>query len=372
MSFLRLFILLYALSASSAFVVKRDGTAWNFWTQKAFGANLGNWLILERWLDPGFFGKFAPNAQDEWTFCQQAANATELLQQHWQDWITEDDFRMLASVNANHVRIPVGYWAFIPVIDGEPYIGTGQKAQIERILGYCAQYNINAIIDLHALPGSQNGQDHSGRIGPTDFFQRRNVIRSLQTVEAVVAWMNGLPPRLKSTISAIEVINEPHTRNVAVFNILKDYYQQAYKIIDASAYKVPMIFSDSFRWLSDFQDLFPYNANALIDTHYYWMEESKRDVSIILKEVCDKKQVVASFYLPVLVGEWSIATQINMDEHTTRQFLDTQLSVWKQSSGGLMWSLKNAINSKQWSFEQLVKEGYINSKTFSDHTNAIC
>ncbi|CAM0139461.1 hypothetical protein VKS41_004727 [Umbelopsis sp. WA50703] len=372
MSFLRLLILLFTFSLSSASIIKRDATAWDFRTKKAFGANLGNWLILERWLDPGFFAKYAPNAHDEWTFCQQATNAAELLQHHWQDWITEDDFRMLASVNANHVRIPVGYWAFIPLTDGEPYISTGQKAQLERILGYCAQYNINAIIDLHGLPGSQNGQDHSGRIGPTDFFQRRNVLRSLQAVQAIVVWMNELAPRLKSTISAIEVVNEPHTQNIAAFNMLKEYYRQAYTLIDASPYKVPMIFSDSFRWLSDFQGLFPDNANALIDTHYYWMEDTRRDPNAVLKEVCDKKQGITSFYLPVLVGEWSLATQFYMDDQYMRQFLETQLSVWKQGAGGIMWTLKNAINSKHWSFEQLVKEGYINNKTFSHHTNATC
>jgi glucan 1,3-beta-glucosidase len=126
-------------SLCSAAVIKREGTAWNYWRDKAFGANIGNWLVLERWIQPSLFEQHAPNANDEWSFSQQANNASEVLKEHWKTWITEDDFRMLASVGANHVRIPVGYWAFIPLVDGEPYVTEGQKPELERILKYCAK-----------------------------------------------------------------------------------------------------------------------------------------------------------------------------------------------------------------------------------------
>jgi len=148
----------------------QSGTDWNYWTMKAWGANLGNWLVLERWMDHTIFNQYAPNAEDEWTFCQHASNPAQALQNHWNTFITEADFQMLASVNANHVRIPVGFWAFIQPDAGEPYVSYGQKAQLERILGYCSRYNIHAIIDLHGLPGSQNGEAHSGRIGAIEFF----------------------------------------------------------------------------------------------------------------------------------------------------------------------------------------------------------
>ena len=69
------------------------GTTWNYWTMKAWGVNLGNWLVLEKWMDPAFFSQYAPNAVDEWTFTQQAANAAQVLAAHWNSWVTEDDFR---------------------------------------------------------------------------------------------------------------------------------------------------------------------------------------------------------------------------------------------------------------------------------------
>jgi glucan 1,3-beta-glucosidase len=368
---------LFTLSLMATFVAtspieKRDGTAYNYWTMKAWGANLGNWLILERWMDSTIFDKYAPNAQDEWAFCQQASNPAQALQDHWNSWVTEDDFKKLASVKANHVRIPVGYWAFIKPDAGEPYVSTGQKAQIERILGYCNTYGLYAIIDLHGLPGSQNGEAHSGHIGSIDFYSSYNIQRGLKTVQAVVDWMNGLNPTLKSRIASIESANEPRT-NDSQLAILKDYYQKAFNIINASPFKVPMMFHDSFKGLNAWKDFLPVPANAVIDLHPYYAFPPNNDRNSIISGICNTKSSASSFHLPVLFGEWSLASGAASDDWWLRQMMDTQVSVYKGSgAGGTFWALKNNINSNVWSFEQLVDQGIINDGTFSLHTNSQC
>lgn len=368
---------LFTLSLMATFVAtspieKRDGTAYNYWTMKAWGANLGNWLILERWMDSTIFDKYAPNAQDEWTFCQQASNPAQALQDHWNSWVTEDDFKKLASVKANHIRIPVGYWAFIKPDAGEPYVSTGQKAQIERILGYCNTYGLYAIIDLHGLPGSQNGEAHSGHIGSIDFYSSYNIQRGLKTVQAVVDWMNGLNPTLKSRIASIESANEPRT-NDSQLAILKDYYQKAFTIINASPFKVPMMFHDSFKGLNAWKDFLPVPANAVIDLHPYYAFPPNNDRNSIISGICNTKSSASSFHLPVLFGEWSLASGAASDDWWLRQMMDTQISVYKGSgAGGTFWALKNNINSNVWSFEQLVDQGIINDGTFSLHTNSQC
>lgn len=350
---------------------KRAGTAWNYWTQKAWGANLGNWLVLEKWMDSTIFDQNAPNANDEWTFCQQASNPAQALQNHWNSWVTESDFQTLASVSANHVRIPVGYWAFITPDAGEPYVSTGQKAQIERILGYCAKYHINAIIDLHGLPGSQNGADHSGHSGSINFYTSYNIQRSLKTVQAVVDWMNGLPANLKNQISSIEAANEPRINSASDLSTLKSYYQQAYSIIHASAYQVPMMFHDAFQGLSAWNGFLPAPANALIDLHPYWAFPPNGDQNQIISQICAKSSD-NSFHLPVFEGEWSLASGVSSSDSWLRKFMDTQVSVYKKAAGATMWALKNNINSNVWSFEQLIQQGIINNGTFSLHTNAAC
>jgi glucan 1,3-beta-glucosidase len=54
----------------------------------------------------------------------------------------------------NHVRIPIGYWAF-DVSAGEPYI-QGQLPYLTRAIGWAQKYGLKVIVDLHGeyLPHS--------------------------------------------------------------------------------------------------------------------------------------------------------------------------------------------------------------------------
>ena len=55
----------------------------------------------------------------------------------------------------NHVRIPIGYWAF-EVGPGEPFI-QGQLQYLQNAIGWAGTYGLKVIVDLHGAPGSQNG-----------------------------------------------------------------------------------------------------------------------------------------------------------------------------------------------------------------------
>jgi len=59
----------------------------------------------------------------------------------------------------NHVRIPIGYWAY-EVGPGEPFI-SGQHDYLLKAVTWAGQYNIKVIVDLHGAPGSQNGYTRS-------------------------------------------------------------------------------------------------------------------------------------------------------------------------------------------------------------------
>lgn len=64
-----------------------------------------------------------------------------------------NDYTYLNSLN--HVRIPIGYWAF-EVGSGEPYI-QGQLPYLKKAITWASNYGLKVIVDLHGAPGSQNG-----------------------------------------------------------------------------------------------------------------------------------------------------------------------------------------------------------------------
>jgi aryl-phospho-beta-D-glucosidase BglC (GH1 family) len=57
--------------------------------------------------------------------------------------------------------LPIGYWAW-DVSGGEPYI-QGQLAYLNKAVTWAQKYNLKVIVDLHGVPGSQNGFDNSGQ-----------------------------------------------------------------------------------------------------------------------------------------------------------------------------------------------------------------
>lgn len=153
------------------------------------GVALGNWLVLERWMDEVWVGLRAiavgfdrtdlrchrqfttscnnTSVQDEWSWSQACGSQLKsVLSNHWNTWITDDDIRIIAASGFNHIRIPIGYWAFINQPAGTPYCSQcGQLDQLTRVLESANKYGLYAVIDLHGLPGSQNGEQESGHVG---------------------------------------------------------------------------------------------------------------------------------------------------------------------------------------------------------------
>lgn len=86
---------------------------------------------------------------DEWTFgqYQSVATATSALQAHWASWITEADFVAIAAAGLNHVRIPIGYWAF-DVSAGEPYIKSTQYSYLKQAVQWAANHGIYVIVGM--------------------------------------------------------------------------------------------------------------------------------------------------------------------------------------------------------------------------------
>lgn len=139
-----------ATDISSCFSsVQSRAPALTYGGEKVRGVNLGGWFVLEPWITPSLFDEAGNAAVDEWTFCATLGKeaAQSRLVKHWSSFITEADFQQIAQAGMNFVRIPIGYWAVIP-LENEPYVN-GQLPFLDKAVDWAKAAGLKVIVDLH-------------------------------------------------------------------------------------------------------------------------------------------------------------------------------------------------------------------------------
>ncbi|KAJ1678354.1 hypothetical protein EV182_004219, partial [Spiromyces aspiralis] len=273
------------------------------------GVNIGGWLVIEPWIRPSLFQRFInqpkeKQAIDEWTYCEILGKSEcyMYLKHHWDEWFTAGDIQHLASAGINHIRIPIGYWAF-NTTDSEPYV-SGQTEYLEKAIRWAREYNLNVILDLHGVPGSQNGFDNSGRRGPIKWQESSlNIERTLKALEE----LTRIAAKYGDTVDIIEYVNEPASWGLDM-NEVVEFYNQAYQIVRNIMPNVDFMFHDSFLPLNDWHSLRnPQWQNTIIDTHIYHVftrEDITRTPDQHLQKAREDGENIANFNLtmPVVTG----------------------------------------------------------------------
>jgi glucan 1,3-beta-glucosidase len=131
------------------------------------GVNLGGWLVTEPWMTPSIFSE--TNTTCEWDLCAALGKdeCTKQLQNHWSTFYTRDDLSAIKQAGLTSVRIPLGYWA-VDLLDYEPYV-SGQYPYLIQAVQWANELGLKVFLDLHGVPGSQNGWEESGIVGAIGF-----------------------------------------------------------------------------------------------------------------------------------------------------------------------------------------------------------
>jgi len=260
------------------------------------GVNLGGWLVLEKWMTPSVFA--GTNAEDEYTF-MNTPDALIKLNRHRKTFITELDFAWLAAHEITAVRIPVGYW----LLDGDVPYAPGAE-YLDWAFDMAQKYTIRVLLDIHGLPGSQNGNDHSGQIGRAEWQHNKNFrIQSLHAVEAFAKRYGSHP-----ALWGIEIINEP---NSAAFQFaLRSYYRRAYRLLDRTLpSEVKIVYSDAWS-----PRIFAFSLlgreRAVMDVHLYHMatlRAKSHSLDWYYRKMTRRVRMLKriSRLHPIIIGEWS-------------------------------------------------------------------
>lgn len=328
-----------------------------------YGVNLGGWLVLERWMTPGLFE--GTDAPDELSFMQTPGAVTK-LRDHQKNFIREEDWRWMRNNGVNAVRIPVGYWIF----DGDGPLRSA-IGRLDWAVRMAAKYDIKVLICLHAAMGSQNGQQHSGKLGKAEWHSNPHYRK--QTVDC----LRRLAGRYhgQESVWGIELLNEP--KRGFLQPVLRRFYRQAYEAVAMAGQPgLRVVFHDAFspRVLSG--ALRAYRRNPVVMDHHWYHFFIARPVQHLvpfgvyywyLRHIKAPMLRSLSRAQPIVIGEWNgiiggeKLNRYPREQHNeiVAEHLRVQLGVYQATTAGwFYWSYKTDDRGV-FHFRSLVEDGVI-------------
>ena len=378
--------------------------------KKIKGVNLGNWLVLEKWMLPELFE--GTGAEDE-VWLNRKMNPAELkekMKEHRDTFITEQDFAFIKEQGIWLLRIPVPYFIFG---DQPPFNGCVEY--LDKAFDWAEKYGLQILIDLHTVPGSQNGYDNGGLTGVCKWCKNPDEVEFALTVLERLAKRYGQ----REGLYGIEVLNEPISFLVYAtapstgkavdkeeakgsgyvpLPFLENFYRNAYrrlrKILPENK---TIVFHDGFRlrhWGKFFRK--EHMKKVVLDTHIYifamesfvpihmpWVyqiyiksqqrliERIQRDVPVVVGEwcICNKyaekavsqaksEETAAKEKQEKTTSEVKLAEDISdksakvieQDELRKKRYLEIaamQLQAWESGAGWIYWSYQFKPNRKE-------------------------
>ena len=290
----------------------------SYGSQPIRGVNLGGWLSLEPFITPSLFDSDS-SIGDEYGLCAKLGpkEAAKTLEKHYSTFITEDDFKSIADAGLDHVRIPFSYWA-VKTFDQDPYVLGVSWRYLLRGIEWARKYGLRVKLDLHGVPGSQNGWNHSGKQGKVDWLTGPDGPTNAQRTLDIHSQLSKFfaQDRYKNVIAFYGLVNEP------ALSIPQDdlvtWTQQAYKIVHDNGVQAVQVFSESMRGLAPWQGkLTGYGDSLAIDVHEYTLFDGNLlelkhvdRVNFACKSWTDQVTSgmdTSSGFGPTMVGEWSQA-----------------------------------------------------------------
>ena len=204
------------------------------------GTNFGGWGIMEDWFCP-----YTSPAGEEIMFDALVERfgldkTHALMQRYRENWITEQDFKNVAELGMNVIRLPIWYRNFQRDDNGTWYRdanGNIDWHELDNMVALCKKYGLYLIIDLHGLPGYQNDYDHCGRSKSMSLFD--DTEKAARYREVVKEFWVTLANRYKDepAVAMYDLMNEPLGTNITSDKKLRqtfyDFSDELYRAIRA-------------------------------------------------------------------------------------------------------------------------------------------
>ncbi len=210
------------------------------------GINLGNWLLPEGYMfkfkranSPRLIGGTINQliGEDE---------ARRFWKSYHDNYITDEDIRFIKQSGFNSVRVPFNYRLFVS--EGEPQRleGIGYEL-LDRVVGWCKKEGLFVILDMHAAPGGQTGDNIDDSWGyPFLFESAESQELMLRIWQKIAARYKNEPtiPLYRKVVAGIREVDRNH-----------------------------VIFLGGAQWDTNFKVFgSPFDKKLAYTFHKYWME----------------------------------------------------------------------------------------------------
>jgi len=234
------------------------------------GVGLGNWMLPE-----GYMWRFGRDA-DRPRKIEKAVsdligpeNATRFWAEYRKQYVTQADIRRIAELGFNSVRPALNARLFLSEGDHVTYLDEG-FGLLDNLVGWCKQQGIYVIIDMHAAPGGQTGQniDDSVNDEPGLFSDPHNQDR------LVDLWVR-IAKRYKdeAAVAAYDLLNEPLPQRTGAAAKYKRELEPLYRRITQAIRGIDkrhMITVEGADWANDWSVFSKsFDGNMFYQFHYY-------------------------------------------------------------------------------------------------------
>ncbi len=293
------------------------------------GISFGNYLVQEGWLSVNSLGvkynadgSYAKINEDgiieeyEETYQSEidealknnenltAEQIDELWQVYYDNFITEDDYRRVKEIGFNAIRLPMYYRNFLTG-DDKLVLKENAFELLDRFLENCKKYSLYAVLDMHGVPGGQNGYEHSGT-RTTEFWDNETYITEMCDLWRTIALRYSTERSdLYDTIACYDLINEPEDKNTNETETkqfaVQDRMYKAIREVDKEHMisiagcwffnKFPS--PEKFGWENVMYQIHLYNWNESVisnDLYYFAM---------------DLSHSLAAYNVPYMIGEFT-------------------------------------------------------------------
>jgi hypothetical protein len=257
------------------------------------GVNLGNWLLPE-----GYMFKLrncnSPRKIDQ-AIRELIGNSatTAFWDSYLENYVTEADIQWLSESGVNLIRLPFDY----RLLCHDDFLGRDMQGYtyLDRAIEWCGNHHIYVLLDMHAAPGGQTGDN----IDDSDGYPWLLVDEGMQQMTCDI-WQD-IAGRYanNTTVIGYNLLNEPIPQYFDADN-LKPNLEPLYKRITKAIREVDdhhIIFLGGAVWETDFSVFSePFDDQLAYTFHKYWMPPEQEEI----QQYVDFRE---KYQVPILMGE---------------------------------------------------------------------